>query len=203
MSQLSRIYVAGTGVINSLGANAPMIAAAVNAGISAVRDTAIFNKRLKPIRMACVPEAVLAPLNAHLATQGIPTRQERLLRMAGPALQQLQSVLPQNTLLPIVLALPEVIPGISRPWYGNAIEQLGLQYDAPLDLINSRAAEIGRAGGIHAIKHVFQLMEAGHDWVLLGGMDSYWDPELLAYLDADDRLLVGGTAEFGKNRTLS
>lgn len=195
MSQLSKIYVVGASIVNPLGLEPGLMATAVNAGISAIDETAILNKRLKAIKMARVPESVLPPLNPKLAAAHLPARQERLLRMASPALLQLQPLIPKDTPIPLVVALPEIIPGISHSWRGNAIEQLSLQSDLKLDVQNSRVAEIGRAGGLHAIKHVFQLMEAGQDWVLLGGLDSYWDPELLARLDAEDRLLVEGALD--------
>ena len=190
MSQHTKVYVAGVGIISPLGPDSSAVAAAVNAGISAVQETPLLSKHLVPIKMALVPDDVLSPLDPRLVAAKLPPRQERLLRMAAPALQQVQPLLPEGGVLPMLLVLPEVIPNLSHPWQGNAIEQLAVQSGISLDSRNSRAAEIGRAGGLHALKHVFQLMEQGQDWVLLGGMDSYWDAELLARLDAQDRLLL-------------
>lgn len=190
MSQLSKAFVAGIGVVSPLGYSASSMAAAVNAGVGAVQETPLLSRHLVPIKMARVPEAALSPLEPRLLNSGLPLRQERILRMAAPALQQLKPLLPPGKAIPALLALPEFIPDLSHHWRGNAIEQLMMQSGVPLDPQLSRAAEIGRAGGLHALKHVFQLFEMGHDWVILGGMDSYWDPELLARLDAQDRLLL-------------
>ena len=190
MSQHTKVYVAGAGTISPLGPTSAAMAAAVSAGISAVQETALLSKHLIPIKMAQVPEPVLSPLDPRLISARLPSRQVRLLQMAAPALQQLQPLLPQGVVMPMLLALPDVIADLSHPWRGNAIEQLAMQSGIPLDVRNSKAAEIGRAGGLHALKHVFQLIEQGQDWVLLGGIDTYWDAELLARLDAQDRLLL-------------
>ncbi|RYY75449.1 MAG: hypothetical protein EOO52_08600 [Gammaproteobacteria bacterium] len=190
--QLDKIFVVGTGVTNPLGQTAEMVARFVNASLSAVHETDALNKRLKPIKMALVPEKVLEPLNSELLPIGLSSRQERLVRLANSALVQLKPLILPESILPLVLALPESIPNKSRAWKGSAIEQFTLQSGIKFDVQNSLAAEIGRAGGLHAIKHVFKLMEAGHNTVLLGGVDTYLDAELLAHLDNEDRLLVEG-----------
>ena len=172
MSQHTKVYVAGAGTISPLGPTSAAMAAAVSAGISAVQETALLSKHLIPIKMAQVPEPVLSPLDPRLISARLPSRQVRLLQMAAPALQQLQPLLPQGVVMPMLLALPDVIADLSHPWRGNAIEQLAMQSGIPLDVRNSKAAEIGRAGGLHALKHVFQLIEQGQDWVLLGGIDT-------------------------------
>jgi 3-oxoacyl-[acyl-carrier-protein] synthase-1 len=50
-------------------------------------------------------------------------------------------------------------------------------------------APIGRAGGLHAVRKAHQyLAQPGHDYVLIGGVDTYLDPFLMAKLDAEGRL---------------
>ena len=190
-----RIFVVGTGIVNPLGQDAITVARFLSAGISAVQETEALNKRLRAIKMARVPEQILAALNPQLASMALPSRQERMLRLAGPALKQLASLVQQHMPLPIVLALPEQIAHLSNQWKGNVVEQLALQSGIELDMQSSLVAEIGRSGGLRAVKHVFDLMEAGHDLVLLGGVDTYWDAELLARLDEEDRLLVQSSTD--------
>lgn len=193
--QPSKIFVVHTGIVNPLGHNSKMIATFFKAGVSVVQETASLNKQLKPIKMALIPDQVLDSLHPRFASVGLSTRQKRMLRIAGTALSQLKPYIDQSSPISMVLALPESIPGVSNPWKGNVIEHLRLQCDMNIDLQHSVAAEIGRAGGLHAIKHVFQLMDAGQDLVLLGGMDTYWDAGLLARLDQEDRLLVQGSVD--------
>lgn len=192
MSEIAKAYVVGAGVVSPIGANAHMTSAALAAGIGAIEDSAFLNSRLKAIKMANISEELLQPLAEKLKVQNLPSRQVRILQIAHAALIQLKNEIPANVAIPLVLALPEILPGIGRPWQGDALAQLAAQTGFVFDMTLSRAAEIGRAGGAHALKHVFKLMDAGQDLVLLGGVDSYWDPELISRLDADGRLLVEG-----------
>jgi len=193
--KLEKIFIAGVGVSNPLGDSAQALARFVNAGINAVQVTSAVNKSYNTIKMAKVPEKLIPPLNPKLWEARLPSWQERLVRLAGSALLGIKPMVQQLQSIPIVLALPEIFPARARPWKGNVIEQISIQSELDFDLQVSLAAEIGRAGGLHAIKHVFELLEAGHDMVVLGGMDTYWDLGRLAYLDHEDRLLVEGSID--------
>lgn len=196
MSQFPSIYVADIGMINPVGANPIMTSASVRAGVSAIEETAILNKKLKPIKMALVPDDALPQLKPTLATSHIPTRQLRLLQLAAAALVQLQARLTTEKPIPVFLSLPENLPHLSVPVVGNFVEQLMLQSDIPLNSKDSLVAQVGRAGAFHAVDLAHKyLAESGHDYVLIGGVDTYWDNYLLAKLDAEDRLMVEGSTD--------
>ncbi len=196
MSQHPPIYVADIGMINPVGANPIMTSAAVRAGVCAIEETALLNKKLKPIKMALVPDSALPPLKSTLAASHIPTRQLRLLQLAAAALVQLQARLPNEKPIPVFLNLPEHLPQASVPLVGNFIEQLMVQSEIALEAKHSLVAHVGRAGAFHAVDLAYKyLAETGHDYVLIGGVDSYWDNYLLAKLDAEDRLMVEGSTD--------
>ena len=195
MSDSPRVYVAGVGMITAIGADPVMTFHSVNTDISRVRATAVCNRTLLPIGIALVPDDALPEINTRLARAHLPDRQLRLLRLAAAALTQLAGHLPQKP-PPLYLALPEDLPGMSAPLVGNLIEQLALQSGIKLNCAESLIATIGRAGGVHTVRKAHQyLAQPGHDYVLVGGVDSYWDPYLLAKLDADTRLNVRGNPD--------
>src|SRR5690606_29248864 len=123
-------------------------------------------------------------------------RQLRLLQLAAVGLSQLAGQMPVSQSLPLFLSLPEQLPSLSKPLIGNFIKQLIIQTDFPLDSSQSRVDHVGRSGGIYAIDAAHRyLAEEGHDYVLVGGVDTYCDPDLLARLDAEDRLMGQGALD--------
>lgn len=195
MSENNRIYVADVAMITPVGGTALKSAAAINAGVSAIRETAQLNKKLKPIKMALVLEAALPPLQPKLAQLNLPARQIRLLQLAAAALKQLSQSLPQNRIT-LYLALPESLPNKAAPIIGNFIEQLAIQSGVELNIQESLVSEIGRPGVLYAMKPAQKFFEnSAQDYLLVGGVDTYWDPGLLAKLDAEDRLMVDGTVD--------
>lgn len=79
MSIENPIYLAAPSMVTPVGGNTVMTATAINAGVSQIAETAILNKRLKPIKMALVPEGVLPPVNPATIAHPLPVRQLRLL----------------------------------------------------------------------------------------------------------------------------
>jgi len=196
MSEQTWAQVIGVGMITSVGGDAVTTAAAVAAKISAVKETPILNRHLKPVKMAQVPVGALPDVNEKLKSDKLPDRQQRLLSLAAAALEQLADVLPAGQPLPLYLALPEALPGHTAPLHGNIIEQLALQSDISLNAADSLVADIGRAGSFHAVKKAIEYFEqTGNDYLLIGGVDTYWDLDLLGKLDAEDRLNVRGVLD--------
>ena len=196
MSEQTWMQVIGAGVVTSVGGSAVTTAAAVAAGISTTKETEILNKQLVPIKMARVPDGALPDIHEALSGNKLPARQQRLLCLAAAALVQLTDVLPAGQTLPLYLALPEALPHHTAPLRGNFIEQLALQSGMPLNVADSLVADIGRAGSFYAIEKAAQYFEqTGNDYLLIGGVDTYWDLHLLAKLDAEDRLNVVGVLD--------
>jgi len=193
MSDQPWIQVIGSGIVTPVGGNAETTAAAVAAGISAIEETGVLSKQQTPVKMARVPDGALPDIHEALKDNELSVRQQRLLCLAAAALVQLSDILPADQTLPLYLALPETLPGHTSPLRGNFIEQLALQSGMSLNVADSLIADIGRAGSFYAIEKAAQYFEqTGNDYLLIGGVDTYWDLLLLANLDAEDRLNVLG-----------
>ncbi len=187
------IQVIGSGIVTPVGGSAATTAAAVAAGISAIEETGVLSKQQAPVKMARVLDGALPDIHEALKDNELSTRQQRLLCLAATALVQLTDILPADQPLPLYLALPETLPGYTPPLRGNFIEQLALQSGMPLNVADSLIAGIGRAGSFYAIEKAVQYFEqTGNDYLIIGGVDTYWDLRLLASLDAEDRLNVLG-----------
>lgn len=193
----SKIYVAAIGMLTPLGFDSVSTAAAVRAGMSAYEDSSQYNKKFHPMRMALVPEDALPPLNPELEfAAGITARQNRMLRLATPALQEVMCKISLKDPPPLFLALPESIPGYLSIISTSFLSHLMMQTGIAIDQKSSRIVATGRAGGLDAIDLAFKYFHAsGKDVVLVGGVDTYLDSLLLGTLDNDNRVLADNISD--------
>lgn len=188
------VEITAVGMITSVGANAEMTAASVRSGISAYQESDILNKQFHSMIMALVPKDALPELDEELAQQALTSRQQRMLRLATPAIQQLEEKLTNP--VPLMLCGPEKIPGRRSVVSDKFLKQLAVQTKVPIDLENSYVFTQGRAAGFYALESAMQLLESGsHSQVMVGGVDSFLDLYLLATLDADDRVQAQGVMD--------
>ncbi|HEY6529647.1 MAG TPA: hypothetical protein VIZ65_13225 [Cellvibrionaceae bacterium] len=185
------VYIAATGMVTPVGLNTIATRAAISAGVSAYADSVCQNRKFESMRMALIPDEALPALNADLLQLNLNCRQQRLLRIATPALRQVVDQVPLKTPPPLFLALPESIPGCKfapHPGFLNALEiQTGIKFNCA----ESRIFNSGRAGGIEAIQAAFNYFSiSGNSIALVGGLDTYLDLLLLAVLDKDERVLA-------------
>jgi len=196
-NQKAKVYVAGAGMITPLGANVEMTAAAVRAGISAYQEIDYFDKNYNAIKMAMVPEAALENcLNEVLLKGDISAKQARMLQLATCALYELTPILSNINKVPLFLAGPEQLNvndhGINKQFLENIEHQSGID----IDLENSRIISSGRAGGLSSIQLAFRYFESiDQDYVLVGGIDTFYDKPVLDALDNADRLLCGAAKD--------
>jgi len=188
------VEIIASGVLTAAGANAKMTAASVLGGINAYQASAILNKQFNPMTLALVPDDALPPLEEELLNKKLSSRQQRMLRLATPALLQATECVQQA--LPLLLCGPEKMPGRRSVVSDNFLQQLVLQTQAPIDLDNSYVFPDGRAGGLYALETAMHMLEQGtFKQIILGGVDSYLDLSLLASLDHDDRVLAEGVVD--------
>lgn len=95
------------------------------------------------------------------------------------------------TPIPAIIALPSP----KRPGFDTRLTPelllpaLALRARVPLDLARSSLVFGCRGGGVEAFERAAALLKRGeHDAVLVGGIDSYFDPDILEHLDAERRL---------------
>lgn len=189
-------WIIGMGIVTAVGGCTAQTIASVRAGISCYEDSDIQNKRFEPMTMALIPNNALPSIKDDLLI--IPrftARQLRMLRLGHLALPEAMEALPDDHLnpVPLYLAGPETLPGHSLAIEDSFLNHLAKQSETNLDIEQSRLFATGRAGGMEALQHALQVLQSGeHEYVLLGGIDSYRDLYLLASLDMEDRVLANG-----------
>jgi len=187
----SHAYIAATGMITPVGTNTATTQAAIAVGISAYADSIHYNKQSHPMRLALIPEEALPPLNPKLNTLCLSYRQQRLLRIAEPALLEAVHTLPLTEPAALFLALPESIPGSNFTPDLNFISALEIQTGVLLNKSASQVFTSGRAGGFEAVAAALTyLTDSGNSVALVGGVDTYLDLLLLGILDQDSRILA-------------
>lgn len=197
--QVPALSLISTGMITAIGGNSIMCSAAVNAGISGERESQYFNKRNKPIRMACIPEDALDPRDEEISpvAGNLSESHSYLLRIASKALVECLTLFNPKEPLPVFMACPENIPGTTNRVHPGFLKHLQIQSKANIDIQSSRMTFTGRAGGFEMIELAFKYLDSTkRDFVLVGGVDSYkYCLQHLSVLDNEDRLLVEGSGD--------
>jgi len=174
----------GAGARTPLGLSTATSVAAVRAGISAIREHPfMIDRNGDPMAVARARFLDLG-LQAHA-------------RLAALALPAMEAALRSSTLPPIAapqrigvaLGLPPPRPGRPKTMDDllvaellRKLHELGLR--PAIELFAS-----GHSGGLSALEYAARGLHAGEwDCCLVGGVDSYLDPETLEWLDEQDRL---------------
>jgi 3-oxoacyl-[acyl-carrier-protein] synthase-1 len=189
--------ILATGMVTPVGLTTAASAAAVRAGIARLSESYIYGKQGEPLVMGLVRDEYLEPLTSTLRPQvGLIGRQERMLRLAAPALRQACHRWELLYPPPLLLALPGPGPAGTQGVGSSLLRQLADQARVSLDLGNSRIIQKGRAGGLLALRQAQELIrEQRVPYVLVGGVDTYLDRVLLAQLDGEDRLRQKGPSD--------
>jgi 3-oxoacyl-[acyl-carrier-protein] synthase-1 len=180
--------IVSIGMVTPVGLTAPSSGAAIRAGISRLGASRVYDRKGQPIIMGLVRDDYLPPLAPSLRTQvGLLGRQNRMLRLAAPALQEVCRGTAFSHPLPLLLAVPDSARGqhIGSAFLYQLVEQAGVD----IDFTHSRIIQHGRVGGLLALKEAAELLTT-HRFpaVLIGGVDSYMDGDVLRSLDRADRL---------------
>lgn len=189
--------ILGIGMMTAVGVGAAQTATSVRAGIARLAETAIHNRKFNPIVMGTLPEEELPALEASLdQLPGLTARQIRMLRLAGPALHEAVADVGSVADVPLLLAVPEALPGRVDPAGAKFLEHLAKQSGVSFQLAGSKMFPHGRAAGFLALAEGLGLIESGGaPRVLVGGVDSYLDLYLLATLDGEGRVLAQGVMD--------
>ncbi|VAW86668.1 hypothetical protein MNBD_GAMMA18-140, partial [hydrothermal vent metagenome] len=196
ISATAKAYIAGIGMITSIGADAPSTAAAVNAEVSGYQLSSFFNKQGKPMTLATVPTDVFSLVEVEIDTGAYYSAQyDHIIKMAVVALSEaLRSAAEKQFIkhpVPLILALPEEHEKKNYIPIDLLIHNLLKQEHLPLKQEWIHCLATGRAAGIQGLELTLNaLYEQGHDHVLIGSSDSYWNAARLGALDKDERVLV-------------
>lgn len=111
----------------------------------------------------------------------------RWVALAGPALAECARGLTEP--LPLLLSVPErERPDNEERIDSKLIEALGLAGGALIDPQSSQLFRRGHAGFAYAIEAAAERLQSGAGQVIVGGLDSYYHPEVLSWLDGQRRL---------------
>ncbi len=111
----------------------------------------------------------------------------RLVRLAAPALRE--AVGAAGGPISLVLALPDRNRPDDRGDLGEVVlAGLAAAIERPIDITSSSVVRAGQAGGAIALQGAMQLAADGSSQVVVGGVDSYFHPDVARWLEAEDRL---------------
>ncbi|MFO0761963.1 MAG: beta-ketoacyl synthase N-terminal-like domain-containing protein [Byssovorax sp.] len=119
---------------------------------------------------------------------------DRFVALGGPALTQAAfpwvSAQASGTRMPVVIALPsESRPGFDPRMKAHLLAALEARSRVPIDRDRSELVLRCRGGGVIAFEKAMAKLRRGDcEAVAVGGIDSYFDPDALEYLDAELRL---------------
>lgn len=191
MSDKQMAYIAGMGMVTPIGANVEMTAAAVRAGISGYGVSDFYNESDEPVTMALVPEEFFTDMDIEIDEGDYYGAQhERIIKMAITALREALSQAVIETPVPLILAFPEPLAEIQYHFPASLKSNLLAHQGFPIQKEMFHGVHTGRSAGIHTIDSALRyLYDQGHDYVLIGASDSYFQCPRLIEFDEINRLL--------------
>lgn len=167
---MTRAFIDAVGARIATGVDALTSTTTVRARKSFVRETRFVDHAGEPIALALVasvPEDLIG--------------RERFVPLAAPALAEVADTRP----LPLFLALPAEADPLD-PRGLRLLSSLAATASS-IDVARSKVVSQGRAGGIAALELALAAL-ATEEAVLVGGVDSWFDPDRLDALDVERRL---------------
>ncbi len=172
------VAIVGVGARCATGLTALQVAMTVRAGKSQPRESHIVDRAGEPVavcRLGSIADDLLGTA--------------RFVELGGSALAEAVgpwSVARNAPRLPVVLAVPEAM---SKKEMRDLFSDLAEHAEIDLDIERSKLVVQGRAGGITAVELAMARLARGEDEaVVVGGIDSWFDPDRLEDLDQAFRL---------------
>jgi len=183
------VCVTGIGATTAVGLDAVATAAAVRADISGFQEHPyMINQEGEPYMLAMVPS--IDP-----TVNGV----ERYVELVTPpileALLPLQQLSQKQHEIKVILGLPEQRPGLPdnlAKRLSSSIQSINSEYYQINDV---RTALKGHAAGLMALESASKLLAAGEcEFCLIGGVDSYIDPDTLDWIEDNEQLHIPSNA---------
>ncbi len=186
----NHITVIGIGAVTSVGLSAVQTAASVRAGISRFTETSGLDRMFAPIVMALLPDDILPQPDPLLPDfPGISNQDVRMLQLGALAMVGALEGIDTRDPLPVFLGLPENQEKSKSEKNRDFVNLLGVQSGLKIDIAASKLYPNGRAAGIYAIREAVELLEVQqHNYILVGGVDTYWNSPMLKRLDNEGRI---------------
>ncbi len=188
------LAIIDVGMFSPVGLDARQTTHSILAGIGRKSDTIFFDASLEPIVMGHLPSEVLPPVAPSLEPEhsGLISLELRMLRLLGPALQEVSASLEGTSFPPppLYLAGPQPAPGKVEILSPGFVAHIVEQTEVALDVEASRVFPSGHAGLFAALTAAEQQLRSGlgGELAIVGGVDSYFDAHRLAVLDRARRL---------------
>ncbi|MBL8733432.1 MAG: hypothetical protein JNN13_13760 [Planctomycetes bacterium] len=188
------VFVCGIGMATAVGDNAAQTAASVRAGICRYALSGFHDRHYRALKLALLPDHVLPAVPE--AAAALTPRQQRLLQLSALAMPAALAALPDGQTTPLFLAGPEELYAQPSPTTA-ALRAAMLTLGTPKLLATGGALVAdGRAGGVSALQAALRSLEQRQPChALVGGVDSWLDPALLAALERDERVLAEGVMD--------
>jgi 3-oxoacyl-[acyl-carrier-protein] synthase-1 len=177
-----QVCIVALGAQTAVGLNAESTAASVRAGISGFSEHPfMINQQKEPFVLALIPN--IDPYSDY---------HQRLIDMASAAVEETVHNLGHLTILkkiPMILGLPETRPGVADHIPATIEKNL-----MKLNLKNLSINKIdfllnGHSAGLMALERGSQLILSGRsEFCLIGGVDSYADPDTLEWIEDNEQL---------------
>lgn len=178
--------IVGVGARSHAGLNAEQVTLATRAGKMRPRESHLVDRHGEPVSMCRLP-------SIGDDVMGL----QRFVALGAPALMQASWPWRENHVrsghvvppLPIVVALPSTYrPGFDRRLEKELLPWLQEKIGFALDPQKAALCTRDRGGGVQAFHWGMQLLDHGADAVAVGGIDSFFDPDCLEWLDSEYRL---------------
>jgi 3-oxoacyl-[acyl-carrier-protein] synthase-1 len=181
------IHVIGGGACTSVGITLPSSAAAVRAGVASFGD--------HPFMVDSMGNPMVVARAPFLSddVSGV----DRQIKLAAPAAEEalipLTSFTGRLRSFPVIIGVPGSRPGLrgtaAKELSRRLYERLRLRYTVS----NVEAIACGNASGLLALELAVQRIRNGDtEFCLIGGVDSYLEPETLEWLEECDQLHSAG-----------
>jgi 3-oxoacyl-[acyl-carrier-protein] synthase I len=177
------VNVVGVGATTAVGRTALSSAAAVRGGIAAFTE--------HPYMIDQEGEPMIVARASYLSEEvdGV----ERFVELALPAAQEALaplSKLPGNLpSIPIVVGLPSPRPGLRSDFEKQLVNRLQDRIDRICSAAEIETIAAGHSAGLMALEVASRKIQNGSfEFCLVGGIDSYLEPETLEWLEENQQL---------------
>jgi len=187
------VVIAGVGARAPCGLTALQVAMCARAGKLAPRESHMVDRDGEPIataRLGSIADNIFG-LDRLLALAAPP-----LLQAAYPWTATASKRPPGGTIRAFVALPAEAREGVDPRLGRHLLPALAARTQIPIDVGRSSLVRGCRGGGVIAFELGMKALAAGADAVLVGGVDSYFDPGVLDWLE-NERRLHGPSTENG------
>ena len=189
MSSEQKLYIAGIGMVSSVGGDTAMTTAAVNAGISGYGISEFNGINNEPVTMASVPDSFFSTIDVEIKkSRRFNMRHDRVTKMAIVAIREACALHTTEHPISLLLAMPE--GQVDEDGLSPLINNLEHNCSPWISIKHCKRIFSGRAAGMDIIDFAFSyLNDQSNKFILVGGSDSYMDYSRIDPLAQEDRLL--------------